>query len=339
MRLRSTRDCSSESRWCTGRWRQSQLTAEQKRLVERTYDIVRASWSPSRRRRRRSGFRRSTSSWPRCSRNFASKVLADENTWTVLEREADLAGLPGSLVSAAKAAADERGLSGKWAIVNTRSSVDPFLTFSTRRDLREKVWKKFKSRGDNGDENDTNATIAKIVKLRAERATLLGYVSPCALAHVRHHGARPESRAGADDEGLAGRRGPREGRSGRHAGDRDEGDATADHDRAVGLPLLRGEGAQGEVRPRTGTAETVLRAEQHGRRRVVVGRAPLRHPLRGDHRQGAGLSSRRARIRSDRCANRCASRPVLPRQLRASGQAFGRLGVQLPDAAQVRRRR
>ena len=66
---------------------------------------------------------------------------------------------------------------GKWAIVNTRSSVDPFLTFSTRRDLREIVWRKFKSRGDNGDANDTKATITSIVNLRAERAQLLGFES------------------------------------------------------------------------------------------------------------------------------------------------------------------
>ena len=58
-------------------------------------------------------------------------------------------------------AAAERGLTGKWAIVNTRSSVDPFLTFSSRRDLRETVWKKFKSRGDNGDTNDTKGTVAR----------------------------------------------------------------------------------------------------------------------------------------------------------------------------------
>jgi peptidyl-dipeptidase Dcp len=107
--------------------------------------------------------------------DFRAKVLADENTWTVLPSEVDLAGLPASLVATAKAAAHERGLPGKWAIVNTRSSVDPFLMFSTRRDLREAVWKKFKSRGDNGDANDTKATITAIVRLRAERATLLGY--------------------------------------------------------------------------------------------------------------------------------------------------------------------
>jgi peptidyl-dipeptidase Dcp len=109
--------------------------------------------------------------------DFRARILADEDSWTVLEAEADLAGLPSSLVASAKAAADERKLTGKWVIVNTRSSVDPFLTFSSRRDLRERVWKKFKSRGDNGDANDTKATATRIVNLRAERAALLGFAS------------------------------------------------------------------------------------------------------------------------------------------------------------------
>ena len=148
------------------------LTAEQKRLVERTYEefLRRGATLDDPEKARLSEINQQLA---RLFSEFRTKVLADENTWTVLEREADLAGLPASLVSAAKAAADERGLTGKWIIVNTRSSVDPFLTFSTRRDLRERVWKKFKSRGDNGDENDTKATIAQIVKLRADRAKLL----------------------------------------------------------------------------------------------------------------------------------------------------------------------
>ena len=154
----------------------STLTPEQKRLTERTYDefVRRGARLNDAQKSRLSEINQELAT---LFSEFRTKVLADENTWTVLEREADLAGLPASLVSAAKAAADERGLTGKWAIVNTRSSVDPFLTFSTRRDLRERVWKKFKSRGDNGDENDTKSTIAKIVKLRAERAKLLGYAS------------------------------------------------------------------------------------------------------------------------------------------------------------------
>lgn len=109
--------------------------------------------------------------------DFGNKVLADEDTWIVLDKPADLAGLSDSLRASYKAAADERKLAGKWVVVNTRSSVDPFLAASTRRDLREKVWKAFKGRGDNGNANDTNATIAKIVKLRAERAALLGFAS------------------------------------------------------------------------------------------------------------------------------------------------------------------
>lgn len=106
--------------------------------------------------------------------DFSARVLKDEETWTALS-EADLVGLPESFKASAKAAAEERGLAGQYAIVNTRSSVDPFLTFVTRRDLRETVWKKFKDRGDNGDANDTNALIAQITALRAERAALLGF--------------------------------------------------------------------------------------------------------------------------------------------------------------------
>ncbi len=108
---------------------------------------------------------------------FRQKLLASENSWVVLEHEADLVGLPPPLIESARAAAAERELDDAWIVVNTRSSVDPFLTFSSRRDLRERVWKQFKSRGDNGDEHDTKATIARIVRLRAERARLLGFPS------------------------------------------------------------------------------------------------------------------------------------------------------------------
>ena len=103
-------------------------------------------------------------------------MLADENTWTLLTSEHQLAGLPAGFISAALEAARERGLEG-WAILNTRSSVDPFLSFSARRELRETVWKRFKSRGDNGDAHDTNSAITRIVRLRAERVALIGYPS------------------------------------------------------------------------------------------------------------------------------------------------------------------
>ncbi len=109
--------------------------------------------------------------------DFSQKLLADENTWTVVGSEAELAGMPAANIAAYKAAAEKRGGAGKFYIVNTRSAVDPFLTFATNRALREQVWKKFVARGDNGDANDTNKTIAEIVKLRADRAKLLGFAT------------------------------------------------------------------------------------------------------------------------------------------------------------------
>jgi len=154
----------------------SGLTAEQKRLTELTFErFVKAGAKLSAADQAKLG--KINQDLAVLFTDFSNKVLADENTWVVLESEADLAGLTESLRASSKAAATERGLAGKWIVVNTRSSVDPFLTFSARRDLREKVWRAFKNRGDNGNENDTNVTIAKIVKLRAERAALLGYAS------------------------------------------------------------------------------------------------------------------------------------------------------------------
>jgi len=106
---------------------------------------------------------------------FGQNVLFEEgNQFVELKEEADLAGLPQSIRDAAAAAAAGKKKEG-WLIVNTRSSVDPFLTYSDRRDLREKVWRMFIMRGDNGDEHDNNATITQILQLRAERAKLLGY--------------------------------------------------------------------------------------------------------------------------------------------------------------------
>ncbi len=107
---------------------------------------------------------------------FNQNLLADEGErYTLLETEADLAGLPESVRTGAAAGAEGRGFKGKWLIANTRSSVEPFLTYSTRRDLREKIWRTFVDRGDNGDAHDNNAIIAEILQLRSRRAKLLGF--------------------------------------------------------------------------------------------------------------------------------------------------------------------
>lgn len=106
---------------------------------------------------------------------FSNNVLHDEENYVTYITEDQLSGLSESFIAAAKIAATERGRDGEYAITNTRSSMDPFLTYSNERDLREKVWRTYYSRGDNNDEYDNNQVIAKILKLRHERVQLLGY--------------------------------------------------------------------------------------------------------------------------------------------------------------------
>jgi peptidyl-dipeptidase Dcp len=107
---------------------------------------------------------------------FGNNVLFEEdNQFVTLKSEDELKGLPQSVRDAEAASAVAKKQPGTWVIMNTRSSVEPFLTYSDRRDLREKVWRMFIMRGDNGGEHDNNATISEILQLRAERAKLLGY--------------------------------------------------------------------------------------------------------------------------------------------------------------------
>lgn len=106
---------------------------------------------------------------------FSNNVLADEESYVTYLNGEQLSGLSKSYVSAAASAAEERGEKGRYAVTNTRSSVEPFLTYSDERALREKVWRTFYNRGDNGDEHDNNALIREILALRDERVALLGY--------------------------------------------------------------------------------------------------------------------------------------------------------------------
>ena len=106
---------------------------------------------------------------------FSNNVLHDEEGYVTYLTKDQLGGLPESFIAAAAAAAADRGREGEYAVTNTRSSMDPFLTFPTERALREKVWRTYYDRGDNGDEYDNNAIIAEILQLRDERVALLGY--------------------------------------------------------------------------------------------------------------------------------------------------------------------
>jgi peptidyl-dipeptidase Dcp len=108
---------------------------------------------------------------------FSQNVLADEKSFTMVLEESDLAGLPDFARAAAHAAAEERGQPGKYVITLARSSVETFLQFSSRRDLREKAFQAWTRRGENGGTTDNRALIAEMVALRDERAKLLGFAN------------------------------------------------------------------------------------------------------------------------------------------------------------------
>ncbi|MFD1303320.1 M3 family metallopeptidase [Methylobacterium marchantiae] len=115
--------------------------------------------------------------------NFSQNLLADEGAFILpLDGDGDLAGLPDFLLSAAASAAKDRGGEHGHVITLSRSLIEPFLVFSTRRDLREKAYQAWIRRGESGGATDNRTIIAEIVALRAERARLLGFDS---FAHFK----------------------------------------------------------------------------------------------------------------------------------------------------------
>lgn len=112
------------------------------------------------------------------SATFGQNVLADEKSWSLLLAEGDdLDGLPPFLKDAMAAAARERGADGQFAVTLSRSIIEPFLTFSTRRDLREQAFKAWVARGLSGGETDNRAIMGETLSLRHELANLLGYAT------------------------------------------------------------------------------------------------------------------------------------------------------------------
>jgi peptidyl-dipeptidase Dcp len=150
------------------------LTSEQMRLVERTYTrFHRAGAGLDEEAKKRMA--EINERLAHLGTSFSHHLLGDEQDWFMELGEADRDGLPETFVAAARAAAEERGMAGKAIMTLSRSFVEPFLKSSSRRDLREKVFKAFTARGDNNNANDNNATIVEILSLREESAKLLGY--------------------------------------------------------------------------------------------------------------------------------------------------------------------
>ncbi|MGN6748413.1 MAG: M3 family metallopeptidase [Xanthobacteraceae bacterium] len=178
-----------------GEAERSALDAEQKRVVERYHTSFRragAALEEAAKQRLAEIIERLAA----LGTAFSQNVLADEQAFALrLDGEAELAGLPDFVRESLRSEASERGIDG-YAVTLSRSTVEPFLQFSDRRDLREKVFRGFVMRGDNGGATDNKAIVAEIVRLRAERARLLGYSD---FAHYRLDDAMAKTPAAVRD--------------------------------------------------------------------------------------------------------------------------------------------
>ncbi len=152
-----------------------ELTTEQAMLLERYYkDFVRGGANLDEEKKPR--LREINEELSLLSLKFGENVLKETNRFElVIDNQDDLAGLPEAIRTAAAETAEERGHKGKWVFTIHRPSITPFLQYSDKRELREKIFKAYINKGNHNDELDNKANLAKMASLRVERANLLGY--------------------------------------------------------------------------------------------------------------------------------------------------------------------
>lgn len=172
----------------------SGLTAEQKRLVENSYKgfMRGGAGLDAQGKARIAAIDERLSA---LSVTFGQNVLASANAWEMVLKERDLDGLPAAVREAAGGRAGAKGMDGRYLFTLDRGDFEAFLGFSTRRDLRERVWRAFMARGDGGA-HDNNPVIAEIVRLRQESARLLGYPTYAAYKLEDSMAATPEAAEG-----------------------------------------------------------------------------------------------------------------------------------------------
>ncbi len=211
---------------------------------------------------------------------FSQNVLADENAFVLVLDEADLAGLPDWQCAAAAAAAAERGHPGRYAITLARSSVEPFLQTSERRDLREKIFGAWLARGESEGARDNRAIAAEMVRLRQEKARLLGYRNFADYRLADMMAKRPQAAQKLlDDVWTHGRaRALREQASLQELVAAEGGNFTL---RPWDWALLRGEAPQGRVRSRRGGVQALSAARTDDRGGLLHRAKAFRIKLRG----------------------------------------------------------
>jgi len=153
------------------------LTEEEKKVLDDTYkDFVRsgAALSPE----DKDKLRKINKDLSILSVQFGQNLLAETNGFNlVIDKKEDLSGLPEGVITQAAGMAKSLKMDGKWVFTLQVPSMTPFLQYSNRRDLRQKLFTAYFMKGDNDNNHDNKAIIAKIAKLRVERSHLLGYDS------------------------------------------------------------------------------------------------------------------------------------------------------------------
>lgn len=169
------------------------LTEEQNMLLEKTYkEFVRNGANLD--EEKKAKLREINQELSVLTVKFGENVLKEDNRFEmVIENEEDLAGLPEAVIQGAAETAEERGHPGKWTFTLQKPSMIPFLQYSEKRDLREKIFKAYVNRGHNGDELDNRANLARIAALRVERAHLLGYKTHADFVLETNMAKKPEN--------------------------------------------------------------------------------------------------------------------------------------------------
>ena len=169
------------------------LTPEQLRLIERIHlDFVRAGAKFD--EDKKSSYKDIVTRLAELQTQFSQNVLGDETEFTIKMSLDDLAGCPSDLIAAARQASIERGgAEGEYVITLSRSLVEPFLTFSTRRDLREKAWKAWTKRGELSEKRDNLAVAGETLRLRSRQASMHGHASFAAYQHADTMAKTPEA--------------------------------------------------------------------------------------------------------------------------------------------------
>ncbi|NIO48904.1 MAG: peptidase M3 [Candidatus Aminicenantes bacterium] len=169
------------------------LTLEQNMLLEKYYkDFVRSGANLD--EEKKAKLKEINQELSVLTVKFGENVLKENNRFKmVIDKEEDLAGLPQAAITGAEEAAKERGHEGKWVFTIHKPSMIPFLQYSEKRDLREKIFKAYINKGNNNDELDNKAILAKIAALRVERANLLGYKTHADYVLENNMAKKPEN--------------------------------------------------------------------------------------------------------------------------------------------------